>query len=100
MKRRRVFAIRHKPTGGFLPEVGRSYTHSEPSTTRIPRLFNSKGGAKCALTWWLMGATTVQVKYGSVYEDEICPSWDTVPKPHRIGPDMEVVPLLLSEMMI
>lgn len=45
------FAIRHIPTGRFLPErwrKGRGYSHDEPSYG-FPRLFPSERSAKQAL---------------------------------------------------
>jgi hypothetical protein len=55
-----VFAIRHKPSGGYLPEkkgsgMRRGFTHSEPSIAEPPRLFRKIGDARMALRSWLEG---------------------------------------------
>lgn len=58
------YVIRHKPSGGFLPEVGprMGYTGTEPIIMDkghwCPRLFGRKQDAETALTWWLKGITT------------------------------------------
>ena len=96
---RKLFAIKHKPSGGFLPEVSKGYTFSEPDTTSVPRLFTTKGGAKRALTWWLKGETTVKM-LGTGWSwdgpDEPEPDWTTKHRPERKEEDMEVVPVLLK----
>lgn len=79
----RFFAIRHVPTGGFLPQgKGRGYTHDAPSLTRPPRLFEQVSAAERALTWWLKG----QVE------------WDfhITEAPHRRAEDMEIVQIELE----
>jgi hypothetical protein len=93
--RRELFAIKHKPTGGFLPEhSGRGYTWTEPSLWLVPRLFLDAGAAKRALTWWLKGTTTVARNrdYFGEY-DEV---WTTEVEQHRKAEDMEVVKVLLQ----
>lgn len=91
---RELFAIRHKPSGGHLPEVGRGYTFSEPSVDRIPRLFESASAAKRALTWWLKGGTSVlrSKDYWGEYDE----TWQHTDIPNRKAEDMEVVPVLLK----
>ena len=50
------FAIRHKPSGGFLPQMGSyGFTRTEPSLTEAPRLFAKIGPCKQALDRWLEG---------------------------------------------
>lgn len=55
------WAIRHKPTGHYLPEVygrqGRGGSHVEPVSKleQRPRMFVSKRGATSALGQWLLG---------------------------------------------
>ena len=96
---RELFAIQHKPSGGFLPEVHKGYTFSEPSATDIPRLFATEGGAKRALAWWLKGVTTVRVSAtGFSWDgpDDPEEDWDTKAMPERKAEDMEVVPVLLK----
>lgn len=96
----KLFAIRHKPSGGFLPEVRKGYTYSEPSTRDcdIPRLFTTVGGASRALTWWLKGMTSVTYtkEYGFDGFYDTDESWHTVEKPARKLEDMEVIPVLLK----
>lgn len=98
---RTFFAIRHKPTGGYLPEitgVRAGYTHTEPETHSVPRLFLDKAAAQRALTWWLKGATSVWRGQSSnpdswgEYEED----WSTEPQEHRKAEDMEVVPVLVK----
>ena len=89
-----VFAIKHKPTGGFLPETGGGYTHSEPCTYLIPRLFTTKKGACCALTWWLKGWTSVA--HTRDYFGEYDETWQTEHILERKAADMEVIPLTLE----
>lgn len=91
-----VYAIRHRPTGGYLPEIvgGRGYTITEPTVHRIPRLFESSKAAKCALTWWLKGITQVTRHYDGWEYDE---SWATLPREGRKAKDMVVVPMTLQE---
>lgn len=94
-----LFAIRHKPSGFFLPEVNKGYTYSEPDEHRIPRLFETQGGAKRALAWWLKGVTSVHRStspdtwMGPGEYDEV---WNTTAEEHRKAEDMEVVPVLLK----
>ncbi|MCG7629040.1 hypothetical protein MHM88_14610 [Epibacterium sp. MM17-32] len=95
------FAIRHKPSGGFLPAPkgrgGRGGSHVEPvppSEVNPPRLFHSKHAASVALTHWLKGAVTVDyVEYDFGEVDEL---WNLDPKPHRKREDMEVVPVKME----
>lgn len=97
---REFYAIRHKPTAGFLPEVGVGYTHSEPSTTAVPRLFTTKGGAQRALTWWLKGVhwVTHSTRFDYDYESfwDYDEEWHDKHMPERKPEDMEVIPVLLK----
>ena len=80
------WAIRHIPTGGYLPEVGprMGYTGTEPVLMEkgafSPRLFSAEQYAKAALTWWLKGITTRTYyrgytdRYGDWDADE---KWET-----------------------
>lgn len=64
------FAIRHTPTGMYLPERwrrGRGYSHDEPSHS-YPRLFPSERSAKQALTAWLQGEWETTTTSGDWYE--------------------------------
>lgn len=107
----RYYAIRHKPTGNFMPQSDRSiragFTHHEPRNPQAvpPRLFTREQDAKTALTWWLKGETSMRlVRFedhwngGHEYDED----WHTHPitdediangcTPRR-AEDMEVVPV-------
>jgi hypothetical protein len=97
----RWWAIRHKPSGLWLPEpVGRADrggSHVEPSAER-PRVWPTPRGAQNALSAWLRGK--FEARRGA---DGGGPGWDpeyyedieVVPQPHRRRADMEVVELTL-----
>lgn len=90
-----VWAIRHKPTGYFLPEVHRGGgrpidAEPEPPTKVAPRVFGRLRPAQIALSYWLNGNASCQ------YGDE----GERLDRPYRAGnlrrrEDMEVVPLEL-----
>lgn len=56
--------IRHKPTGGVMPELFKrnrrmtpsGYTGTKPKVGIKPRLFLSRASAKNSLNWWLRGS--------------------------------------------
>lgn len=51
-----LYAIRHKPTGGWIPQrYGRGGSHDEPTLTGSPRLFMSLRAARSFLMQWLKG---------------------------------------------
>lgn len=94
--------IRHKPTGGWLPELAKplraGYTGTEPTTKGKPRIFTTERGAKDALRWWLRGIVNITVKmsdFGSL-DPEPAESWDEIPMPNRKAEEMEVVKVDLS----
>lgn len=93
---RAFYAIRHLPSGGFLPEVHKGYTFSEPSTKEcdVPRLFTTKAGAKRALSWWLKGITMVHRSRD--YEGEYDETWQLDAQPHRKAENMEIALVLLK----
>lgn len=73
------FAIRHKPTGGFMPQAATrrgGFTHDEPSVHFPPRMFTREQDAKCALTWWLKGVTSVTAGYNG-WDGDYDEQWDT-----------------------
>jgi hypothetical protein len=79
------YAIRHKPTGHFLPQpphMGRGFTHTEPTDKHPPRLHSSLNSAKQALGWWLEGKAN---NYGDDADLRI------KPVPSRKPKDMEIV---------
>ncbi len=105
------WAIRHKPTGRYLPEVGprQGYTGSEPidmgsQSAYCPRLFATASAAKCALTWWLKGITTATYYrndwLSGIDDDEAWKTWMPEVDPEwmveRRFEDMEIVKLKLD----
>ena len=54
-----LYAIKHLPSGGYLPAAAGSYTHTEPTAKNPPRLFTSERAAKLALRQWLAGPLVV-----------------------------------------
>jgi len=92
------FAVKHLPSGGYLPEVkgwhGRGGSFAVPTDPRSarPRLFHSPHAAKSYLGSWLKGeyhTSRGQDSFsGEYYEDT-----SIVPKPDRRREDMEVVPI-------
>lgn len=100
--RQEFFAIRHKPTGWFLPQrsdmKGGGHTKDEPTPFQPPRLFTRKQDAQCALKWWLKGETNV--KMGRHYDSwsggyEYDEDWNTVKVPYRKEEEMEVVKVII-----
>lgn len=104
------WAIRHKPTGNYLSEVGprMGYTGTDPEpmgdgSAWTPRLFASEAAAKRSLTWWLKGITSVS-RYGSSMYGDTDETWSTLPPVSseyytyvdRNAEDMEVVRLKLE----
>ena len=100
-----LYAIRHKPTGGYLPAPqgrgGRGGSHMEPMVFTgnqgkygvIPRVWATEKAAKAALWHWLQGKY-VAYRYSSYddFEEEI----DVLPQPHRKEADMEIVPVTVE----
>lgn len=112
----RYFAIRHKPTGNYMPQSDRTiragFTHHEPRhpEAAAPRLFTREQDAKVALTWWLKGVTTAdRISHGTnvfgeyddwggdfhtrLVTDEDAERYAMVP---RRAEDMEVVPVVVT----
>ena len=96
------YAIRHKPTGKYLPGWGsrrgrRGFTHDTPHDPKVvpPRLFSEQRYAKIALKHWLKGKTSVW-QSGDPFEgyDE---DWKTFPVPSRKADEMEIVELRLID---
>lgn len=104
-----LFAIKHKPTGFYLPEplgrMGRGGSHTEPvdcsGDNENPRLFVTKLGASRALSAWLQGKFNAERTWesdgegfgGGYYVDDL-PS--VTPQPHRKKEEMEVVEFHLT----
>lgn len=91
--KRFFLAIRHKPSGGFLPAVrGYGFTRATPSTTAPPRLFEKPGPARQALDYWLEG----ELFEGTVDEDSGLQELRLVRKPERRAFDMEIVEIEIT----
>lgn len=92
----KLFFIRHKPTGNYLPEptgrMGRGGSHVEPTpaSEKQPRLFTSKLSASRALGQWLRGKVHHKSGYDSwsneYYEENLLE-----PIPNRIKSEMEII---------
>lgn len=95
-----LYAIRHNPSGGFLPmrwKSSRGYSFDNPTTKEVPRLFKSKRSAERALTAWLMGEWKrewVSDNDWEVNDGYYAGVPDKVESRKR--EDMEVVPVTLS----
>lgn len=103
-----VFAIRHKPTGEFMPArmsrngFGGWSWWREPNVSafdKTPRIFPSKQGAQNALTAWLQGRWVTEYTTSGSWEGE---STEKTPVPEkcetpRVREDMELVQLLLTD---
>lgn len=105
-----LFAIRHKPTGHYLPDPDRIQwrkSHVEPvdcSGEVNPRLFHTELSAKRALSAWLQGKWKAPLEWesdgdyggnGYYYRDIPAPH----EAPHRVKEEMEVVALNLMEIL-
>lgn len=94
-----LFAIRHKPTGNYLPRPlgreGRGGSHLEPvepigtKETR-PRFFETERAAKIFLATWLKGKVVHLSDFDS-YTGDYWESLDVVPVPSRKADEMEIV---------
>lgn len=106
---RNVFAIRHKPTGVFMPaRINKAYggwshwdpTNGEEVHDANPRIFYTLRSAQNALTAWLMG-THIRER-GMHYDWEGIPDgYDNhivnAPATPRHRGDMEIVNFTLKE---
>lgn len=97
--RSEVYAIRHKPTGRYLPaRAGKGYSNDEPTAVSRPRLFWSRQSAKLALTAWLKGRWVRCGGYRNGPDDEGCEEdVKVVPVATRKAEEMEIVAFLLQE---
>lgn len=92
-----LFAIRHIPSGLFLPHrhQKKGYTHDDPKEG-MPRLFTRRSSATAALRCWLQGEWSDK---GTV--DSYTGEWDysgpepTKKRPDRKANEMEVVTMVL-----
>lgn len=86
-------AIRHKPSGGFLPSTrGYGFTREEPSLTKPPRLFVRPSSATQALDYWLEG----EHYEGSEDAESGALNIKVIPKPNRRREEMEIVEIELT----
>jgi hypothetical protein len=107
-----VFAIRHKPTGAFMPvptgRGGSGSSYWDPANSAfgavpgVHRLFHNKRSAKAALTQWLRGRHVPVMEYASA-EDSFfsssfpyCVGTETEHDPSRKAEDMEIVEFTLT----
>lgn len=101
-----IYAIRHKPTGKYLPQpVGRnrrggSHVEPEDPDEQPPRFFTSLTTAKIVLSHWLKGK--VIAERGNYYNPsdgsyDYYEDFHTTPCPDRKREDMEIVKFNLIE---
>jgi hypothetical protein len=87
-------AIRHKPSGGFLPNIrGYGFTKTEPTLLEPPRLFVRMGSAKQALKYWLEGELTERPDHDADFGDQLIIHCKR--RPDRRAEHMEVVEIEL-----
>lgn len=97
-----MYAIKHLPSGGFLPNPagrgGRGGTHVEPVPANgpwPPRLFHTEHAAKVALTYWLQGRVTVS--HNMDFFGDSDETWHVEKDENRCREDMAVVRIRLIE---
>lgn len=92
-----LYAIRHDPSGHFLParKRGRGYSHDTPQSASevIPRLFVKKLGASRALTAWLQGVFTARFELSNDDQANVEEWLDVDHRPERKADEMSVVPV-------
>lgn len=87
-QRRFFLAIRHKPSGGFLPAVkGYGFTRTEPTREAPPRLFEKMGPCKQALSYWLEG----ELFEVGIESEDGSQNLRLIRKPNRRASEMEIV---------
>lgn len=93
----KVFAIRQKSTGFFMPASSkkRGYSRDEPTADCVPRLFLKEVAAKAALRMWLQGEWSYELVEHEAgdYGQEL----EVRPVEGRNADDMEIVELLVVE---
>lgn len=86
------WAIRHKPSGNFIPNSLGKYTQSEPMPNCIPRLFDTRQGAVSSLNRWLEGIWRLSYYCCGEYDTEWDYDWGPETPPNsRVKSEMEVV---------
>ena len=95
----RVYAVRQKSTGWFIPILKRGYkqggSHSEPSSDKPPRFFPSRHSARSFLGNWLQGIH--ENDFSVDYEGNEDYSVKVIKQEHRKKEDMEIVEFSLRE---
>lgn len=90
------FAIRHRPSGKFLPSVASyGFTRQEPTHDYPPRLFKDKHNATQALQWWLKGEAFETHVNSDADLDGRTVEIKVFPKPERRAADFEIVVIRL-----
>lgn len=98
-----VYAIRHIPTGHYLPMSftrGHRYSHDEPTPDCIPRLFPTKHSAQSALTQWLRGKwqnVLHRESEGWEYPSYTVQELEVEPVLNRNADEMEIVVMSIGE---
>jgi hypothetical protein len=91
----KVYAVRHIPSGLFIPRLKTGYrrggSHLEPSNEREPRIFHNYRAASAFLCSWVQG-----VHFTSCDIDSD-PHTDVKPVPSRKKDEMEIVEFNLVE---
>ena len=93
-----LYAIKHLPSGGYLPAAAGGYTHTEPVLGKPPRLFTSERSANSALRQWLAGSLVVNFSSSWSGIDGYDEHEERSRLEHSRKPDeMRVVKMLLQE---
>lgn len=91
----RLYAIRHKPTGQYLPQPlelrGRGGSQVEPEAPEKARLFRSARSASIALTAWLAGRVERLDENGEFTGD-----FQFIKVPSRKREEMDIVEVELT----
>ena len=96
-----LYAIRHKASRRYMPEVKRGYTYVEVTDWGgVPRLFGTRGGAATALTLYCKGqhkAETIGLTGVFDLHGGVETTVDVIPYTSRNRNDFEVVEMCLEE---
>ena len=67
------YAIIHKPTGAYMPEMRRGYSRWKPEITQDnPRLFKTVRGAQAAIAAWSRGVHYIEYYKNDYTLDSSC----------------------------
>ena len=95
----KFYAIRHIPSGDFVPAGGKGaggHTKQPPSPTRPPRLFETLGAARKALTAYLKGQWEEVVGVSQTPDADIEIYAEPQKGTARNPSDWEIVPIELK----